>query len=71
MSVFDEMSWVEISISQEDVAKDGERIGKSIMENAVYEVSEDPMTGAYKVRMGNLVLPHSEMGAKVLEGVNK
>lgn len=56
MTLFDEMGWIEMTISQEDVAKDGEKISKSIMENAVYEVTEDLMTGAYKVRMGNPVL---------------
>ena len=68
MTLFDEMGWVEISISQEDIAKDGERIGKSVMENAVYEVTEDFMTGTYTVRMGNPVLPCSAMGVKELEG---
>ena len=68
MSVFDGMGWVEISVSQEDIMKDGEKIGKSIMENAVYEVTEDLMTGTYTIRMGNPVLSCSAMGVKELEG---
>lgn len=67
MGLFDEIGWVEISISKEDIAHDGERISKSVMENEAYEVTEDFMTGTYTVRMGNPVLPCSVMGVEELK----
>lgn len=71
MAPFDGMGWIEISVSREDIMKDGERIAENIMKNAVYEVMEDFITGTYTVRVGNPVLSYKRTGVKALKGTEE
>ena len=57
MSVFKEgMACAEMTFTKEEILRDEENISKGIKRNEAYEVTEDFMTGTYKVRVGNHVM---------------
>lgn len=55
------MAVVTIPYDAEEVMREGETIGKGVMENEAYEVMENPLTGEFIVRIGNHIVDKSEL----------